>query len=63
MGSFWAAALAQVRSWPRDRLFLWLLLIAPLSGMVILDGLLRMACSAACPWPSVTLMAAVRPVS
>ncbi len=51
MGSFWAAALAQVRSWPRDRLFLWLLLIAPLSGMVILDGLLRMACSAACPWP------------
>ncbi len=39
MGSFWAAALAQVRSWPRDRLFIWLLLIAPLSGMVILDGL------------------------
>ena len=26
MGSFWAAALAQVRSWPRDRLFIWLLL-------------------------------------
>ena len=39
MGSFWAAALAQVRSWPRDRLFIWLLLMAPLSGMVILDGL------------------------
>jgi hypothetical protein len=39
MGSFWAGALAQVRSWPRDRLFIWLLLMAPLSGMVILDGL------------------------
>lgn len=39
MGSFWAAALTQVRTWPRDRFFIWLLLIAPLSGMVILDGL------------------------
>ena len=40
MGSFWAAALAQVRSWPRDRLFIWLLLIAPLSGMAV------------CGWPA-----------
>ena len=48
MGSFWAAALAQVRSWPRDRLFLWLLLVAPLAGMVILRGLWRVGCSAAC---------------